>query len=256
MNVSACVSILAAGVVSLCVVADDTVRLVRPVGGEVPVHVKDFGSDGAGGYAVFRVSAFVPGPDGAPPILRLSYSVHPNGLGPTGCFTRETSADYLGVDNPVLPANVNRHELYSICRTGTYVAPLLQGFTRYVRLQLDTSGEVVIDSLELENAGVYMPEAATGSFRCSDERYNALWRASVRTCQVATIPNHDAWKKVAGFILPRKLEQGTADAWCRVRAPCDGTFCVAYEFDANPHFPVFPVWNNSAAASSKECEQP
>jgi len=231
-------SILFACLQVSCAFAGGAIRLACAPGGESPVHVKDFGPDGTGGYAVFRVSSFAYGPDGAPPILRLSYSVHPNGLGPTGCFTRETSADYLGVDNPVLPANVNRHELYSICRTGTYVAPLLQGFTRYVRLQLDTPGEVMVESLELENAGVYMPEDATGSFRCSDERYNALWRASVRTCQVATIPNHDAWKKVAGFILPRKLEQGTADAWCRIRAPCDGTFCVTYEFDANPHFPV------------------
>jgi hypothetical protein len=61
-----------------------------------------------------------------------------------------------------------------------------------VRLQLDTPGEVEIESLEMENAGVYMPEDATGTFRCSDDRYNALWAASVRTCQVATFPDHNA----------------------------------------------------------------
>ena len=227
-----------AGMRPVCIPADGTIRLSYRPGEEAPVHVKDFGPEGAGGYAVFRVSSFCSGPHGAPPVLRLSYAVHPDGLGPTGCFTRETSADYLGVDNPVLPANINRHELYTIRRTGVYVAPLIQGFARYVRLQLDTPGEVEIESLEMENAGVYMPEDATGTFRCSDDRYNALWAASVRTCKMATFPDHNAWKKVAGFILPRKLEQGTADAWCRVCAPCDGTFSVEYEFDANPHFPV------------------
>ena len=224
--------------VPVCSSAGEAISLRHRPDGQSSVAVKDFGPDGTGGYAVFHVASCRPGPGGEPPVLRLSYAVHPDGLGPTGCFTRETSADYLGVDNPVLPANINRHELYSICRTGIYVAPLLQGFTRYVRLQLDTPGEVVIDSLELENAGVHMPDDATGSFRCSDERYNALWAASVRTCQVATVPNHDAWKEVAGFMLPRKLAQGTADVWCSVRAQSDGTFRVEYEFDANPHFPV------------------
>ena len=77
--------------------------------GEKPVLALDFGAPSVGGYAVFEVAAA----DGRMPVLRLAYANHPDGLGETGCFTRETSARYLGpdFDIPVLPGNINRHEV-------------------------------------------------------------------------------------------------------------------------------------------------
>ncbi len=116
---------------------------------------------------------------------------------PQGC--RRGCADYLGqfFDNPVLPANVNRYELYTIARTGTFVAPLLQGQERYVRVQLETPGtEVSVDAFEIRNVGVFSRERPVGSFRCSDERVNRAWAMSAWTCQIASFPNHDAWRVV------------------------------------------------------------
>ena len=56
--------------------------------------------------------------------------------------------------NPVLPANPNRHELYTIPRTGTFVAPLIQGQLRYVRAALDTPGaSVAIENLHIVTPG-------------------------------------------------------------------------------------------------------
>lgn len=204
--------------------------------GEKPVLALDFGAPSVGGYAVFEVAAA----DGRMPVLRLAYANHPDGLGETGCFTRETSARYLGpdFDIPVLPGNINRHELYRIGRTGTFVAPLIQGQERYVRVQLDTPGTMSIDVLGIENAEVFSTEPRRGSFACSDDRITRLWDISVWTCQLASFPNHDAWKRVAGRLLPRRLEQAAADVWCRKAAPADGMFEVVYEFDANPHFPA------------------
>ena len=206
-----------------------------PEGGKSDVLRIDLGAASAGGYAVFDVS----GVKGRP-VLRLSYANHPDGLGEKGCFTRETRAKYMGpsVDIPALPGNLNRHELYTICRTGRFVAPLIQGQVRYVRMQLDTPGtEVTLSSFDLENAEVFRTGAFDGSFRCSDARLEKLWTASAWTCQLASFPNHDAWKCAGGFLLPRKLAKASGEGWRREPSPCDGLLHVEYEFDANPHFP-------------------
>jgi hypothetical protein len=131
-------------------------RLSFEKGGVKPVVVLDFGKQSVGGYAVFTVTAKT----GAP-VVRLSYACHPDGTGETGDFTRESSARYMGptVDLPVLPANINRHEIYSIPRTGEFIAPLIQGQARYVRVQLD-SPETAVDRRLWEFRG--------GSRRCGD----------------------------------------------------------------------------------------
>ena len=181
-------------------------------GGDQPVEVIDFGPQTVGGYAVFEVKDFTPSTDGTRPVLRLSYATHPDGLSPTGDFSREDHADYLHVDNPVLPANINRHELYTIPRKGTFVAPLLQGQERYVRVALDTPGTSVrLFSFDIVNAGVYSEAPAVGSFACDDPRAKAVWDMGARTCQLASFPNPDAWRVVAGALIPRKLEKGSAD---------------------------------------------
>jgi alpha-L-rhamnosidase len=180
-------------------------RLVYENGAPKPVVILDFGRQSVGGYAVFTVTA-----DLGAPVVRLSYACHPDGLSETGCFTRSTSARYLGptLDLPILPANVYRHETYTIPRAGRFIAPLIQGQTRYVRLQLDTPGtEVSIDAVAMVNSEVYDRTPHDGLFLCSDERLNRLWAISAWTLQIASFPNHDAWKCVDGWLLPRKLEQ-------------------------------------------------
>ena len=87
--------------------------LSYPAGGKPQVLRLDFGEASTGGYAVFDVASAK-----GCPVLRVAYSNHPDGLGEKGCFSRETSARYLGptFDIPALPGNINRHEIYRICR--------------------------------------------------------------------------------------------------------------------------------------------
>ncbi len=209
-------------------------RLTYEAGGAKPVAVLDMGKGSVGGYAVFTVA----GKSGQP-VVRLSYACHPDGLSETGCFTRETSARYLGkdFDLPVLPANVNRHETYTIPRVGRYIAPLIQGQTRYVRVQLDTPGTSVdIDAVAMVNSGVYDRSSYDGSFLCGDERLNKLWAISAWTLQIASFPNHDAWKTVDGWLLPRKLEQGDDIGLSKSIAEWgDMTIETTFEVRANPH---------------------
>jgi len=208
-------------------------RLAYVAGGPKPVVVLDFGRQSVGGYAVFTVTA-----KQGLPVVRLAYACHPDGLSETGCFTRSTSARYLGetFDLPVLPGNVYRHETYTVPRTGRFIAPLIQGQTRYVRLQLDTPGtEVSIDAVAMVNSEVYDRTPNDGLFLCGDERLNRLWAISAWTLQIASFPNHDAWKCVDGWLLPRKLEQAEEIGLSRDGASW-GDVCIetTFELRANP----------------------
>ncbi len=209
-------------------------RLSFDMNGTKPFVVLDFGKQSVGGYAVFTVTAKT-----GRPVVRLAYACHPAGLSETGCFTRETSARYLGatLDLPVLPANVNRHELYTIPRTGRFIAPLIQGQTRYVRVQLDTPGTSVdIDAVTMVNSDVYDRSPNDGFFLCSDDRLNKLWAISAWTLQIASFPNHDAWKVVDGWLLPRKLEQSDDVGLCAAgRNWHDVTISTCFELRTNPH---------------------
>ena len=208
-------------------------RLSYPPDGARPVAVLDLGRRSAGGYAVFTVTART-----GLPVVRLAYACHPDGLSETGCFTRQTSARYLGeaVDLPVLPANIYRHETYTIPRTGRFIAPLIQGQTRYLRVQLDTPGTAVeIDAVWMVNREVHDRTPNDGLFLCSDDRLNRLWAISTWTLQIASLPNHDAWKTAGGWLLPRKLEMagdvGLSRAGEKWR---DVTVETTFELRANP----------------------
>ena len=149
------------------------------------VRVIDFGPDGVAGYPILRVTATRSAAD-----VRLSYACVPE-LGRDGDFTQETSARYLGqdVDLPILPANINRFDDFAVTNAGVYVSPLQQGLVRYVRVELATpGGEVSVAEVGFENRGTYSTEPVVGRFACSDQRLTDLWRASVRTCQLAAIP--------------------------------------------------------------------
>jgi hypothetical protein len=209
-------------------------RLTYPEGGTKPVVVIDFGSQSVGGYAVFKVTAKT-----GEPVLRLSYACHPDGTGESGDFTRETSARYMGnsVDLPVLPGNINRHETYTIPRTGVFIAPLIQGQTRYVRVQLDRPGTSVdIDSVVMVNREVHDRSPYDGLFLCSNEKLNHLWQISAWTYQIASFPNQNAWRAVEGWLLPRKLEQAYEIGLSVKGADWgDVTIETVFEIRANPH---------------------
>jgi len=145
----------------------------------------DLGPDGEGGYP-----EIVATPVKGQPKVRLSYGCYP-AFGNGGDFTRETSARYLGqdVDLPILPANINRFDVFAVTNAGTYGSVLQQGLLRYVRVQLEEPGTAVdLHDIRFVNRGTHSEEPVVGRFACSDERLNALWKASVRTCQLAAIP--------------------------------------------------------------------
>ena len=153
----------------------------------------DFGPGAAGGYAEFEVVGL--DAEASNTVLRVAYACHPDGLSEKGDFWRETSARYLGpnVDLPILPANIDRYELYTLDHLGRYRAKLLQGLVRYARFSLDSQrGAVAIRNFRLVNDKVHSEGERAGSFTCSDSRLSQLWGASVRTCELSAIPSYMA----------------------------------------------------------------
>lgn len=183
-----------------------TTRLAYPAGGVKPRLIIDLGEASPGGYPVFRVSA-----KKGTPVLRIAYAdwydyIVDDIYGEQGDFTRG-SCKYLGVELPVLPANPNRYELYTICRTGIFSYPLVQGQQRFVMITLDTQDTEV----ELEYFYIYytsdLSETA-GLFESTDERLNRLWYASTYTVQIASINNSHSWEAIDGRLALRALTKG------------------------------------------------
>ena len=174
---------------------------------EVPAFALDFGKASVEGWAVIRVKAVT-----GCPVLRLAYANYPDrdALREDGDFNEASRARYMGRDFelPVLPANINRHELYRISRTGDFLAPMLMPQARYVRVQLDTPGEVEIDSVEIVGRDVCDTSRLDGYFESSDPDMNRLWQIGVWTAQLATIRTTWAWNAVEGWLQPRKLTKG------------------------------------------------
>ena len=160
-----------------CLPPDAPFSLDCREGGPSAVRLIDFGPDATAGYPVLDVASV----RGCAKV-RLSYACVPD-FGPDGDFTRATSARYLGkdIDLPILPANIDRFDVFAVTNAGRYSAPLQQGLVRYVRVQLDAPGEVEIRAVRFENRGTHSTEPVVGSFRCSDRALTDLWRASVRT---------------------------------------------------------------------------
>ncbi|MCQ2392559.1 MAG: DUF4838 domain-containing protein, partial [Kiritimatiellae bacterium] len=153
--------------------------------GEAPCQVIDFGPDGVAGYPVLDVASVK-----GPAKVRLSYACVPD-FGADGDFTRKTSARYLGkdVDLPILPANIDRFDVFTVTNTGIHAATLQQGLVRYVRVPLESPDtEVRIAAVDFANRGTHSTEPVVGQFACSDAGLTDLWRASVRTCTLAAIP--------------------------------------------------------------------
>ena len=169
--------------------SNEAFELVWSGDGAPPERLIDFGPDGVGGYPAVEV---VETSGGA--VLHLAYGCVPE-FSPDGDFQRATSARYLGqdIDLPILPANIDRFVDFRIVGTGSYEALLQQGLVRYVRVRLDTPGAAVrIAGVRFNNRGTHATEPAVGSFSCSNPGLESLWRASVRTCQLAAIPARTA----------------------------------------------------------------
>ena len=179
--------------------------LVYEQNGEKPYLILDLGRSSPGGYPVFTVKSHK-----CQPILRISYSDwYPYLLNKdhrdTGDFLRGC-CKYLGVELPVLPANPNRYELYTVNRTGKYIYPLIQGQQRFVLLTLDTPGEVEIEDFHIyytSDMGAY-----EGGFLSSHSGLNQLWYSGTYTVQIASIDNSQSWEVIEDTLLLRALTKG------------------------------------------------
>ena len=149
--------------------------------------VTDFGPDGVGGYPEIEVTGVT-----APAKVRVVYATHPDGLGERGDFWHETRATYMGPEVwlPILPANTDRFDVFEIPSNGVYRASLAQGLVRYAKWWT-VSGAAEVKAIRFVNDGICSEEPVVGSFACSDEKANGVWKASVRTCQLAAIPGRD-----------------------------------------------------------------
>ena len=169
----------------------------------------DFGPAAAGGYADFEVVGI--DAEASNTFLRVAYACHPDGLSEKGDFWRETSARYLGrdIDLPILPANIDRYELYRLDHLGRFRAKLLQGLVRYARFSLDSKrGHVEVRNFRLVNDKVHSEGERAGWFKCSDERFSRLWEASVRTCELSAIPSYVATHVVPNVVTLPYLADG------------------------------------------------
>ena len=202
---------------------------------EAPAFALDFGKASTEGWAVVRVKSAE-----GNPTLRLAYANYPDreALREDGDFNEDTRARYMGrdVELPVLPANVNRHELYRIPGAGVYVAPMLMPQFRYMRVQLDTPGKVEIDAIEVVRRDVCDTSLLDGYFDSSDQDVNRLWQIGVWTAQLATIKTTWAMNVVEGWLRPRKLTKG-ADVHLSVAKdamPAEGSLSVKVSCGVNP----------------------
>jgi hypothetical protein len=181
-------------------------RLVYRDDDDIPPYViLDMGPQSTGGYPCFEVTAFK-----GNPTLRIAYSnwlphIMDETFGPTGDCLRRYDDTYLKMDLPILPGNPDRHELYGICRTGLHTYPLLQGQTRWVRIQLDTPG-TSIDIEDYYLCDTDPREDIAGSFSSSDSDLDSMWQAGAYCLHLASIANSHAWDVVEEWLAPRYLD--------------------------------------------------
>lgn len=213
---------------------DGKAAILSSSGAEKPWIMLDMGEASLSGYAVVHVKN-VKG--STAPVLRLSYANFDQKLTELGEYDERTRASYMtrDVELPVLPANIGRFELYTLARTGRFLAPMHQPQFRYVRLQLDTPGEVEIDGVEWIVSNFYDRQDLAGYFNSSDPDLNRHWQIGVWTSQIATIRDVDAWRALDGWLLPRKLARSPDCGFAKtVALPSGGAVSMVFELRDNP----------------------
>ena len=214
-------------------VADETVSVMDSYG-EKPYIVLDMGKSSVGGYVVICVSEV-----SKPVQFRVSFTnwfdhIIDETYGEIGDYTRG-SCRYLGVELPILPADPNRYELFTISEPGEYFFPLLQGQLRWVRLQLDTEDAIIkLSRFRIENHGNFDTSEPIGYFNCDIDDYNNVWQAGVWTSQLASIPNNDAWVSLCGYLVPRYIETSAPIGYLECEQMESYTFSFSGRISINP----------------------
>lgn len=203
--------------------------------------VLDMGAESVGGYPVFRVVGYT-----GEPVVRISYSdrMEPyrksESMG-KGDFVRG-SCTYLGVELPVMPANPDRFETYTVNRTGEYLFPLIQGQQRFIYITVEgTDSSVTFSDFLIEDRGDRAE--LHGSFESDDPRADRIWMASARTLRLATV-EADLWEVVRGRLCLRNLTMA------RQTALFDGGFGLrSLEFDCDFELASNPVYPSGIGAA-------
>ncbi|KAK1561563.1 Six-hairpin glycosidase-like protein [Colletotrichum navitas] len=78
---------------------------------------------------------------------------------------------------------------YNISESFIYEGRLIQGSFRYQKLNLSSSGELVLKNVGVRQTVNTTPiDELPGSFQCSDEDLTRIWRTGARTVQLTEIP--------------------------------------------------------------------
>ncbi|RWA04357.1 hypothetical protein EKO27_g10754 [Xylaria grammica] len=123
---------------------------------------------------------------------------------------------------------VNR---YNILSPGTISNRLIQGAFRYQKLNLSSSGTLVLQNVGARSAVETTPIAELpGSFQSSDDRLNAIWSAGARTIQMTEIPKGS---------VPDFFEVTSEGTWVESLAPqAQGSAAAAQLLQYNLTFSV------------------
>ncbi|KAI0110934.1 Six-hairpin glycosidase-like protein [Nemania sp. FL0031] len=125
-----------------------------------------------------------------------------------------TALDSYMSDGPlVLAAAMDTYRVnrYSIAKLGTISNRLIQGSFRYQKLNLSSSGTLVLQNVGARSTVDTTPIAELpGSFQSSDNRLNAIWNAGARTIQMTEIPKGS---------VPNFVEVTSEGTWFESLAP-------------------------------------
>ncbi|KAF9634945.1 hypothetical protein BFW01_g5840 [Lasiodiplodia theobromae] len=123
---------------------------------------------------------------GLPTFEVLHHSGDTSGFEMTYSETRALLDKYMS-DGPLpLAAAMDTYRVnrYNITEAKVYTNRLIQGGQRYQKLNLSTSGELVLRKVGIKIQGSILPvEDLAGKFECSDETLNRIWKTGARTIQ-------------------------------------------------------------------------
>ncbi len=219
------------GAERICSLDHTAARLVY--NDQQPSVLLDLGPLSPGGYPVFRIK--LASPDAKLRVCYYDWLQTAKGKisRKYGDFVRG-SCKYLGVELPVLPANPNRYECYTLNQPGEYLYPLIQGQQRFVRILLEEPGSFV----ELETFYIYYTSdnaPYAGSFDCADPRLRKLWYASTYTAKLATIQSNQ-WDTLNGKLLLRSLAESADLGFLKDMQWRDFTLDFSCKISVSPDF--------------------
>ncbi|KAI4614875.1 hypothetical protein J4E80_006379 [Alternaria sp. BMP 0032] len=149
------------------------------------------GTTTAPGVVVLDYGANV---EGHPTFEVLSATGDTSGLEITYSETRAVLDSFYTSDGPIALAaamDTYRVNQYNVTGPMTHTNRLIQGGFRYQKLNLSTTGELVLRNVGVRPTIPNTPlDQLPGYFETSDEELNQIWKVGARTVQLNDIPAH------------------------------------------------------------------